>query len=384
MIQSILFFVLGALCTGFLGLAIAPAALRRASALTKKRIEASMPLTLNEIQARNDRARAEAALSIRRLEITAKALKDKSNGHLVEISRNQEELKRLNAELAEKSRTIETLEARVSALEGRLQEREGQVAVLSGKLNEAEDLVERKDAELDALAKANDEISLMRSGMQIELAGRETEIERQSTELSRLRAKVREMEQQLLEASGQKGQLETAMKTQTRRAGDLEKKMEKMLSRLADLEEALERRERELARLRERRGKEQAGTEAPAETSSSEAGSMGGAEAELTRLSAERDRLESRLTALTRENKKLRTRLGAPANGAATGGQDASSLREQIHQLAAQVVVLTATLDGPGSPISKALAARSASSMSGPNPSLADRVRALQASSSAD
>jgi hypothetical protein len=54
----------------------------------------------------------------------------------------------------------------------------------------------------------------------------------------------------------------------------------------------------------------------------------------------------------------------------------ASALREQMNELAAEVVHLTAKLEGPASPIGKALAAPSDA-----NPgkrSLADRVRALQ------
>ena len=64
-------------------------------------------------------------------------------------------------------------------------------------------------------------------------------------------------------------------------------------------------------------------------------------------------------------------------------------LREQINDLAAEVVSLTATLEGPDSPINKALAAVPAetSPSSGPHEkitSLADRVRALQKAASAE
>jgi hypothetical protein len=95
--------------------------------------------------------------------------------------------------------------------------------------------------------------------------------------------------------------------------------------------------------------------------------------------------LEARLTELARENKKLKTDLAAFEASKSEGGDDArrasAALREQMSDLAAQVVALTAKLDGPESPIAKALAA--------PNPpgsgerSLADRVRALQKAESA-
>ncbi|RUW48093.1 hypothetical protein EOA36_21490, partial [Mesorhizobium sp. M8A.F.Ca.ET.021.01.1.1] len=61
MVQSVLFFALGFLCAGFLALMVAPAVWRRAVALTRRRIEASIPLTQAEIQADKDRVRAEYA-----------------------------------------------------------------------------------------------------------------------------------------------------------------------------------------------------------------------------------------------------------------------------------------------------------------------------------
>ena len=98
MIQSILFFILGFLCAGFLALMVAPAIWRRAVALTRKRIEASVPLSLTEIQADKDRMRAEFAMSTRRLEMSIKAFKEKAAAQIIEINRNREELKRLATE----------------------------------------------------------------------------------------------------------------------------------------------------------------------------------------------------------------------------------------------------------------------------------------------
>ena len=68
LVQSVLFFALGFLCAGFLALMVAPAVWRRAVALTRRRIEASIPLTRSEIQADKDRIRAEYAMATRRLE----------------------------------------------------------------------------------------------------------------------------------------------------------------------------------------------------------------------------------------------------------------------------------------------------------------------------
>ena len=51
MIQLLLYFALGFLCAAFLAALVAPAVWRRAVMLTRRRIEASVPLTLDEIRA---------------------------------------------------------------------------------------------------------------------------------------------------------------------------------------------------------------------------------------------------------------------------------------------------------------------------------------------
>ena len=112
MIQSSLFFILGFLTAGFLALLIAPAIWRRAVRLTRKRVEASVPLSLEEIQADKDQLRAEFAMSTRRLEMSVDQLKTKSTGQLAELGKKNDVINRLKIELGEKAATIFALEAR--------------------------------------------------------------------------------------------------------------------------------------------------------------------------------------------------------------------------------------------------------------------------------
>ncbi|RUW80138.1 hypothetical protein EOA29_22815, partial [Mesorhizobium sp. M1E.F.Ca.ET.063.01.1.1] len=90
MVQSVLFFALGFLCAVFLVSLIAPAVWRRAVVLTRRRLEASMPLTPAEILAEKDRVRAEFAMTTRRLEMNIKSLKENAAEQLVEIGRARE------------------------------------------------------------------------------------------------------------------------------------------------------------------------------------------------------------------------------------------------------------------------------------------------------
>ena len=131
MIQSILFFTLGFLCAGFLALMVAPAIWRRAVALTRKRIEASVPLSLTDIQADKDRMRAEFAMSTRRLEMSIKGFKDKAAAQIIEINRNREELKRLAADRDGQNQSLSELEAKAGELRAELRQREDQLQRLT-------------------------------------------------------------------------------------------------------------------------------------------------------------------------------------------------------------------------------------------------------------
>ena len=120
MIESALFFALGFLCAGFLTLMIAPAVWRRAVHLTRRRIEATLPLTLNEITAGTDKVRAEAAMATRRLEMRVSELRSQNAEQAVEVARHREDVKRMAAERDERSALVARLEAENAALQARL------------------------------------------------------------------------------------------------------------------------------------------------------------------------------------------------------------------------------------------------------------------------
>jgi len=407
-IQSILFFTLGFLCAGFLALMVAPAIWRRAVALTRKRIEASVPLSLTDIQADKDRMRAEFAMSTRRLEMSIKAFKDKAAAQIIEINRNRDELKRLANNRDGQNQSLSEMEAKSGELRGELRQREDQLQRLTAKLAEAEKAIERRALELDKMGRLYDEASLVASNRQIDLVVRETEVEKLSDQR-------KDAERRLQEITAENKTVRDALKGERKKAADLERKLERMVATLTDREEKLDRRERELARLREQlKGNTGAEDElnqklidAQADRVKLEAeladmtlqmstllsGATGGdVEKAIAKLSEDRERLETRLTALTRENKKLRTDLAAQERSKADDWSDErrgnALLREQINDLAAEVVSLTATLEGPDSPINKALAVVPSGSPADVGPqekitSLADRVRALQRAASA-
>ncbi|WP_095201986.1 hypothetical protein [Mesorhizobium carmichaelinearum] len=377
MVQSVLFFALGFLCAGFLALIVAPAVWRRAVALTRRRIEASIPLTQAEIQADKDRVRAEYAMATRRLEMNVKALREKAAEQLVEINRGREALKGLAIERTDKNQALAELGAKNEAL----RQREEELHQLSERLKETERKLEKRALELEKLEHMYDDASFSSSSRQIELVARESELQKLASDILLLRGQRKEADRRQQEIAAESKAARDALKAEKKRAAELDKKVERLLATLADREDKLDRREKELARLREKAKAEDGGPALrlvgkPDEAGQDEAKRRDDLDQAIAKLDSDRERLEARLTALARENKRLKADLGAVASPGSANGS--AALREQMNELAAEVVHLTAKLEGPDSPIAKALAAPQDSRSDGGDRSLADRVRALQ------
>ncbi|RWN21347.1 MAG: hypothetical protein E5Y04_01655 [Mesorhizobium sp.] len=372
MVQSVLFFVLGFLCAGFLALMVAPAIWRRAVTLTRKRVESSIPLTQTEIQADKDRIRAEYAMTTRRLEISVKALREKTAEQLVEINRGREAMKGLAVERTDKNQALTELGAKNEAL----RQREGELQQLSERLKETERKLEKRALELQKLERMYDDASFSSSSRQIELVARESEMQKLASDIAMLRGQRKEADRRGQEIAAESKAAREALKAEKKRTAELDKKVERLLATLADREDKLDRREKELARMRERSKSEDS---APALRLVGKGGDVARSDdldKAIAKLDSDREQLEARLTALARENKRLKADLTALAASKAT--DSSSALREQMNALAAEVVHLTAKLEGPGSPIAKALAVPSDARSGNGDRSLADRVRALQ------
>jgi DNA repair exonuclease SbcCD ATPase subunit len=380
LVQSVLFFALGFLCAAFLVSLIAPAVWRRAVVLTRRRLEASLPLTPAEIQADKDRVRAEYAMTTRRLEITVKTLREKVAEQVVEIARGHEALKGLAVEKKDKNQALSDLQAK----NAELRQREEDIHRLSEKLAQTERALEKRALELQKLEQMYDDASFSSSNRQIELVARESELEKLASDIALLKGQRKEADKRNQEIVSESKAAREALKAEKRKTAELEKKVERLLATLADREEKLDRREKELARMRER-SKETAAVNGVARLSAGADTKSDDVDKAIARLEGDRERLEARLTALARENKRLKTDLAdsGAAKPESTGDpRSGAGLREQMNELAAEVVNLTMKLDGPDSPIAKALA--SDGQQNGIGISLADRVRALQKAGSSN
>lgn len=371
MVQSILFFVLGFLTAGFFVLLIAPAVLRRSITMTRQRVEAKLPMTLEEIRAEKDALRAEHAMALRKVEVQLKSAQEKVLNQAVEISRNREALKGLNMV----QQPTAAAAGPVSPGPGQGQfgkeitKRDEQIKRLSGQLVEAERVLEERAREIRSLGEMLEEASLASSNRQIELVSRESEMGKLSDDM---RTQRKDVEKRMRDVEADNKAVRAALKAETKRAVELDKKLERMVAALSDSDEKLEARDEELARLREQLSKLPDAAAASANGSAHDDGA-----------SAERQRLETRLTKLTRENKRLKGELAASGGRETPAATQDALLREQMHELAAEVVALTARLEGPDSPIARVLSVEVNGHAPAAEPgviSLADRVRALQKS----
>jgi hypothetical protein len=156
-----------------------------------RRIEASVPLTLNEIQADKDKLRAEFAMSTRRLEMSIKGFaRRRRPDHRDQPQPRRTEAARGRAR-REARRTVE-LEAQGAELRAELRQREDQLQRESRELWRGRARRwRRRRWSWRRSARLYDDATFAASGRQIELVARESEIEKLNDDLSRVQGPAR-------------------------------------------------------------------------------------------------------------------------------------------------------------------------------------------------
>jgi len=100
MIDALMYGALGFFSGLLLALMLAPPLWNRAVKLTTRRLEATMPMTLNDIQADKDQLRAEYAIELRKVEVALDKAKEKASRELIEANKRRVEITMLNTDLA--------------------------------------------------------------------------------------------------------------------------------------------------------------------------------------------------------------------------------------------------------------------------------------------
>lgn len=415
MLEGILYFVLGFLSAGLLALMVSPAIWNRAVVLTKKRIESSVPLTLNEIQADKDQLRAEFAMSTRRLEMSVEELREKASVQIIEINRKRDELAQLAEESGHRVRSVGELETQGSELRSLLRQKEEALTRANYQHEEMQQKLETRALELEQtrtrLGTAQNEAESSR----FELLARDNAMEQLTDKLAAVGDGTGEVGGELQQAIKDLSKAKSEVTVSKRKYKDLQERYERMQKQLSQSEQSLESRERAVSDLRSTNGEDEANnSELTRELIDEKANSVDLAarlaranlqmeallndasnenvKAAMSTIKSEKVRLEDQIEELDRDKAKMQDALKAyqrdKADNWDTERRENSILRERINDLAAQVTSMTASMEGEQSPIHEILAKAkstkkgrggksSASSTEVPH-TLADRIRALQ------
>jgi chromosome segregation ATPase len=424
MIEPVMYLGIGFLVAALLGLLFVPLVHNRAVRLTVKRLEAATPLSITEIRADKDQLRAEFAMSTRRLEMSVEKMKTKTTSQLAELGKKSDAINQLKKELGEKTATIFALEARDRTLRDQLRATEEEFQIKSASLREAERQLADKESELNKLLGELGERSLVADSQRTEIAAFRTQVEAMKISVADYERAVTETEQRLTRertdaettaseltaARGKLGDLgtrttemerqlfvhQTETELLSRRVHELEARLGDQGRMLAERDYQLERMKHEL----ESAQKNETDLRAELSTTGSRSSSA------VDRFRSDISSLEAQLTAAIEERTKLQREIGTMKRDAestwAAERVENALLRERINDVAAEVARLTATLEGPGSPIESMLVeaasvARNASAATGSRDetstengdsapenknTLADRIRALQSTAS--
>jgi predicted nuclease with TOPRIM domain len=319
-------------------------------------------MSMAEIQADKDQLRAEFAMAMSRVEMTVEQMKAKTTSQLAEIGRKSEAIGRLKFELGEKTAALLAVEARERQLADDLRALEGALATKSSAHEGSEQTLASTQAELAQLSAQLHHSAMGSEGQRVELAALRAQTEVMHNDIQSYEQEIADLRDRLGRKTAEAAALDQHLGEQ--RGG-----VEQIGNRVGELERELVARSAESEAYR-----------AAAETLAAEKGLI---EGELRRSQEERDRLQRELAGLKRDVQ----------NAIADEGKENAVLRERINDVAAEVARLTATLEGPDSPIGAILeAGPAAATVGGANGAappaaprsgtsqgtLADRISALQ------
>jgi chromosome segregation ATPase len=376
----------------------------RAVRLTMRRLEALTPISRAEIQADKDQLRAEFAMAMSRLEMNVEQMKAKATSQAAEIGRKSDAIGRLKFELGEKTTALQALEAKEGQLADEVRTLENELAARTGVLQETEGALASTRAELARIAANFKQSSLSSDTQRAELAavqaqaallhdhvgGYDKENKELRERLSNKTAEVEAVRQQLTTERGRAEQL-GARAAQAdalgRQVQEFGTQLEEQARFLTDYENAADRLRNEAMSARESE------SALRAELTETE----GRYRVAIDTVTTEKSLIESELKRSQDERAKLQRDIAAMRRDTESGGanvrKENAVLRESINEVAAEVARLTATLEGPDSPIAAILdgdaarpaasAANGASTARAPRTgeakdTLADRIRTLQ------
>lgn len=356
MIATGLTFLFGFLSAVLFALLLAPLAMGRARRLARREFEASIPVTANEIRASFDHVRAEAALTSRRREMDALAMRDKAALERAEagrVARDNAELKRRNRELEE---VIAARDAELKELVETLDAREADYGRLESELRETTHDLDLRTEEMDALAARFRELTQIADERRMTIVALESKAERLSDDLRQAERQDRERQATIERLRSEAAALESRLQKEKSTARKLDDRVSRLTAELAD-------RDEKIARLAE-----------VVEASLNEPALLSDVKAMPTRVAAAApvpavDSSEAETAddtgidapepapavSTASVGERVREALNLPEHPLDDPDLDEARLRQRINDIAARVIHLTASVEGRDSPIDRIL-----------------------------
>jgi chromosome segregation ATPase len=185
MINALMFGALGFLLGCLLALMLGPPLWNRAVKLTTRKLEATMPMSLNDIQADKDQLRAEFAIELRKVEVALEKAKEKATRELIEANKRRVEIAVLNTDLA--------------SVKGQLQENENANRVLQQTIKRR---LPDLDSRLKAAKKALAELESVNAELRATVASQSEALKTARTTLHNQRADIERLRTALESGGG--------------------------------------------------------------------------------------------------------------------------------------------------------------------------------------
>jgi chromosome segregation ATPase len=377
-IEYTLIFAMGFMAAALLVMLVAPAVHQRVVRYTENRLKATMPLSPQEIRAQKDMVRALYAAENAKTQHDLTREREKTIGLTLKNETLSGDAARLVAETKELKVQIEDMSTEAADLRSRLRRGDVEMSTMRETLKRVEIAAAAKDVELEdrahRIARLISDIDTMR----IEAMSRDTEIDTLKTRIQGMRDEREDLrrENKLLGKRAKDAELRLAQ--EEHKVLRLEDVLARDAAERADASSLVERRTRELrdlraklktanAQLREaQRALREAGIAIP------DAKDTPMPEDEIAN-----SNLATDTTALEYDIRRSQTALTERLLKAKASTED-DALREELGDIAAKMIVLTAAREGEQSVITDFV---SPQSKSGDKPkSLVDRVLAMDPS----
>ena len=412
MIEPMMYIGIGFLVAGLLVIGVIPLVHARAVRLTLRRLEASTPVSMAEIAAEKDQLRAEFAMTMSRLDMSLEQMKAKTTSQLAELGRKSEAIARLKFELGEKAAALLALESKETQLTEDLGIAQGELAAKTAALEQTERALASAQAELAHVTASFNDSSVTAGGQRVELTAlrahadalkgqlesyeketkalwehlnsKTTDLETSGRELAEERARADDLADRVAE-------LDRQLVGQTAESQALSARLQELAARLDEQARLLADREHHSENLR---NAAMGAQKIEAELRAQLADAQDRHRVAIETLRTEKSLIENELKRSQEERDKLQREIAAVKRDGENVGayerMENAVLRERIDEVAAEVARLTATLEGPDSPIESILNSGRPTPGSGNGPStappaagskdtLADRIRTLQA-----